>query len=175
MFDTMTLTKAIGGFCGMFLVFLFANWAAESIYSHGEGHGGAEAEHAYVIAEVSDAGSEAAEPAGPVDIMPLMAAADAAAGEKVFGKCKSCHNVDGTKKTGPALNGVVGRDIGGFPDFTYSEDLATLPGVWDEQHLSEFLTAPKTYAPGTKMPPSAAIKDPADRANLIAYLKTLAG
>ena len=46
MFDTMTLTKIVGGFCGTFLVFLLGGWVAESIY-HSGGHG--EGEQAYVI------------------------------------------------------------------------------------------------------------------------------
>ena len=40
MFDTMTLTKIVGGVCGALLIFLFGGWAATSIYGLGEpGHG----------------------------------------------------------------------------------------------------------------------------------------
>ena len=44
-----------------------------------------------------------------VDVAAILAAGDAAAGEKVFGKCKACHKIDGGNGTGPHLNGVVGR------------------------------------------------------------------
>ena len=49
MFDTMTLTKIVGGFCGMFLVFLLGNWAGELIYHVGEDGHGDEHHQAYSI------------------------------------------------------------------------------------------------------------------------------
>jgi len=44
-------------------------------------------------------------------------AQDAAAGEKVFMKCKICHQIGETAKNmvGPVLNGVVGRKAGSYP------------------------------------------------------------
>ena len=44
---------------------------------------------------------------------------------------------------------------------------------WDYDHLNHFLTSPKAYAPGTKMTFAGISKD-SDRANVIAYLRTLA-
>jgi cytochrome c len=43
-------------------------------------------------------------------------AQDAAAGEKVFSKCKICHQIgEGAKNmVGPVLNGVVGRPAGSY-------------------------------------------------------------
>mgnify|MGYP000143112657 CR=1 FL=1 len=52
MFDTMTMVKAVGGFCGALLVFLFANWAAQTLYFGGEG--GDERPPAFTVA-VADA------------------------------------------------------------------------------------------------------------------------
>ncbi len=43
---------------------------------------------------------------------------------------------------------------------------------WGNQELSDFLANPKKFIPGNKMS-FAGIKDPQDRANLIAYLATL--
>ena len=40
MFDTMTLTKITGAFCGALLIYLLGGWAAETIYHMGGGHGG---------------------------------------------------------------------------------------------------------------------------------------
>ena len=95
MFDTMTFTKIIGGFCGALLVFLLGSWVAESIYHGGGGHGEKHAE-GYAI-EVEDAGASggmaAAADEGP-DFAELYAMADASKGEKVFGKCKACHKLD---------------------------------------------------------------------------------
>ena len=44
--------------------------------------------------------------------------------------------------------------------------------VWDYDHLSSFLTAPKAVVKGTAMG-FAGVKKPDERANLIAYLRTL--
>jgi cytochrome c len=171
MFDTMTMTKIVGGFCGTFLVFLMANWAGESLYQvGGEGHGEGEHMQAYTIA-VEGGESEAPTAEAPVDIAPLLASADAAAGANVFKKCATCHKTDGTNGTGPHLNGVINRDIASVEGFPYTAALTDLPGNWDPQHFSEFLTNPKTYAPGTKM--AISLPKPEDRANLIAYLETL--
>ena len=118
MFDTMTMTKAVAGVCGALLVFLLGNWAATSIYAMGGGHGEEHAQ-AYSI-EIEGASSEPAEEAAPVDVAALVAAGDVAAGEKVFGKCKACHKVDGSNGTGPHLDGVVNRAKSSVDGFNYS-------------------------------------------------------
>ncbi|MCY1128277.1 cytochrome c family protein [Frigidibacter sp. RF13] len=175
MFDTMTVTKAGGALCGAFLIFLLGKWAAESLYHTGvEGHGGEEVAQAYSIDTGAEGGGEGeAAEAGP-DFATVFAAADAAAGEKVFGKCKACHKVDGTNGTGPHLDGVVGRGIGSVADFGFSDALKGLGGNWEPERLNEFLASPKGYAPGTKMA-FAGLPKIEDRANLIAYLQGLGG
>ena len=170
MFDTMTMTKIVGGFCGTFLIFLMGNWAAETLYHVGpSGHGEGEHMQAYTIPVEGGEGPAEAETEA-VEIAPLLASADAAAGEKVFSKCRACHKLDGTNGTGPHLDGVIGRDIASVPGYSYTAALAELPGNWDPQEFSEFLTNPKAYAPGTKM--VIALPKPEDRANLIAFLET---
>ena len=48
-------------------------------------------------------------------------AQDAAAGEKVFTKCKVCHIADQDRNLiGPSLHGVIGRTAGTHPNFAYS-------------------------------------------------------
>ncbi|MEZ5886116.1 MAG: cytochrome c family protein [Paracoccaceae bacterium] len=175
MFDTMTVTKAGGALCGAFLIFLLGKWAAETLYHTGvEGHGGEEVAQAYSIDTGAEGGGEAsAAEAGP-DFATVFAAADAAAGEKTFGKCKACHKVDGTNGTGPHLDGVVGRAVASVDGFSYSDALKGLGGTWEPDHLNEFLTSPKGYAPGTKMS-FAGLPKIEDRANVIAYLKSLGG
>lgn len=171
MFDTMTMTKVTGALCGSLLVYLLGGWAAETLYhTKAEGHGGEEVAQAYVI----DTGaSEEAAPAeaGP-DFATLYASADAAAGEKVFAKCKACHKLDGTDGTGPHLNGIVDRAKAAVGGYAYSEALVAMASeAWTPENLDGFLLSPKNYAPGTKMS-FAGLPKAEDRANLIAYLAT---
>lgn len=166
MFDTMTMTKIVGGFCGAFLVFLLGNLAAESLYHTGGGHGGEE--QAYVIDTGADEAAST-EPAEVVDFAVVLAAADPAAGEKVFSKCKACHKLDGSDGVGPHLNGVVGRAQASSDGFGYSSVFAGMSGEWLPEELSAFLENPKGYAPGTKMS-FAGLPKVEDRANVIAYL-----
>ncbi len=171
MFDTMTVTKAVSAVCGSFLIYLFATWGADALYHTGPaaGHGGEEVAQAYtietgVVAAVVEEGPPFAE---------IFATADAAAGEKIFGKCKACHKVDGNDGVGPHLNGVVGRNHGSVEGFSYSAAmLATASEVWSPEIMNEFLQNPKGYAPGTKMS-FAGLPKIEDRANVIAYLAAL--
>ena len=173
MFDTMTMTKIVGGVCGTLLIFLLGNWAAESLFHvGGEGHGeGAEA--AYEIA--TDEGGESHEAVEEVNFEEVYATADAAKGERIFSKCKACHKLEeGANGTGPTLYGVVGRDIGGMDGFGYSSVLAEMDGDWTPEHLSDFLENPRGYANGTKMS-FKGLPAVEDRANLIAYLAGFGG
>ncbi len=171
--NSMTIAKYGGALSGALLVFLLINWLANGIYGTGEaGHEGEE-ELAYVV-EGADEGA-AAETAEEqtVDVAALVAAADVARGEKVFAKCKACHKREpGANATGPTLFGVVGREIASVPGFGYSSAMQALEGSWTEEELFRFLQKPKDYVPGTKMSFGGLKKD-SDRANLIAYLKTL--
>ncbi|MDF1873606.1 cytochrome c family protein [Vannielia sp.] len=174
MFDTMTMVKAFGWLCGALLIYLLINWGSESLYAmdqHGAGHGEEEAEHSkgYVIeVAAAESGEGEAEDTGPT-FAEVLATADAGKGERVFGKCKACHKLDGSNGTGPHLDGVVGREIAAVGDFGYSDVLAGLEGEWTPEHLNEFLANPKGYAPGTKMS-FAGLRKIQDRANVVAYL-----
>lgn len=100
----------------------------------------------------------------------------AEAGQKVFRKCKACHQVGPAAKnrTGPHLNGVVGRTAGELDGFRYSDALASAGGdgfVWTEETLAAFLANPRSNMPGTKMA-FAGLKDPTDTEAVIEYLRT---
>lgn len=130
-----------------------------------------------VAAEGEGAGAPAADT--PPDWATVLPAADVAAGEATFAKCKSCHNIDagGPNGTGPNLNGVVGRKPGSHAGFAYSAGMTEFAGkqaVWDYDHLYEFLKGPQKYISGTKMS-FVGLKQPTDRVNLIAYLKSQGG
>ena len=78
----------------------------------------------------------------------------------------------GPNKVGPNLWGIVGDKIAARGGFNYSSALEGLGGEWGYDELDAFLTKPKTFAPGTKMT-FAGLKKPADRANILAFLRML--
>ena len=175
MFNTMTITKTAGALIGSLLALLLLFWAGSSLYhvgtaSHGEGE---EIAQAYSIEVESADDSADAEPEAEVDFDALLAAADAGAGEKVFGKCKSCHKLDGNDGVGPHLNGVVGRAMASVDGFSYSDAMiahAAEAPEWTPDALQTFLADPKGVVKGTKMT-FAGLPKPEDRANVIAYLE----
>lgn len=179
MFDTMTRTKLLAALTGALLIFLFANWAAHALYATdtagGHGEEGDHPSRGYVVA-VADEGGAEEEAAPEVSFADVYAAADAAAGEKAFNKCKACHKVeDGANGTGPHLFGVVDRPIGEVPGFSYSDALLAKAGTaWTPEELNAFLEKPKDYAPGTKMS-FTGFKKIEDRADVIAYLSQFGG
>ncbi|MCB1353787.1 MAG: cytochrome c family protein [Rhodobacteraceae bacterium] len=101
---------------------------------------------------------------------------DPAQGEKVFRKCKACHDIgEGAKnKVGPELNGVVGAPIAGRDDgFAYSDALKAKGAdgaVWTDENLAAWLHNPKEFAKGTKMT-FAGLKKDDEIADVIAYLQ----
>ena len=171
MFDTMTLTKAVGAGCGALLAFLLVGWAGQGLYGTSVGGHGDEVAQAYVIETASSAPADE-EPAEVVPFVDLVAAADAAAGQKVFGKCAACHKVDGTNATGPHLDGVVGRPVASVEGFGYSDALKAHGGEWTLEALNQWLSGPKDYIPGNKMS-FAGLPKAEDRNNVITYLKSL--
>ena len=97
--------------------------------------------------------------------------ADAAAGEKVFAACRTCHVFDeGVNRVGPSLYKVVGRASGSVPGFNYSDANKNSGVTWTPQVLFEYLKDPKGFMPGTKMA-FPGVKNDQDRANLVAYLE----
>jgi cytochrome c2/ABC-type phosphate transport system substrate-binding protein len=102
-------------------------------------------------------------------------AADAERGALVFRRCAACHAVDEpVNRIGPHLLGVVGRTAGTVPGFSYSAALAGSGIVWTEANLDGFLADPRGFIPGTRMV-FAGLSDPADRADVIAFLAQIDG
>jgi len=99
-------------------------------------------------------------------------AQDAALGEKVFAKCKACHQIgEGAKNAvGPLLNGIFGRKAGTYEGYSYSDANKNSGITWDEATLKEYLKNPRAKVPGTKMIFPGLPKDE-DIDNVIAYLK----
>lgn len=106
---------------------------------------------------------------------PALADGDAAAGEKVFNKCKACHTLEaGKNKVGPSLHGLIGRAAGSVDGFKYSKAMQESGLTWNEENLEKFLTKPKDLVPGTRMA-FAGLKKEDDIENVIAYIKANGG
>lgn len=90
-------------------------------------------------------------------------------GEQIYHRCQGCHSID-ANRVGPRHAGLFGRHAGSLDDYNYSDAMRGSGVVWDETTLNQFLTAPRKFIPGTKMP-FAGIPDARERADLIAYLK----
>ncbi|MBX9662393.1 cytochrome c family protein [Novosphingobium sp.] len=95
---------------------------------------------------------------------------DAAAGEKVFAQCKTCHVIDpGVNRIGPSLHGIIGRKAGEIAGFSYSSANKESGITWSPEKLYQYLEKPARVVPGTKMA-FAGLPKGQDRADVIAYL-----
>lgn len=167
---------AAGAFLGILFVLMSLSIVSESIYDTAE----PETEGFMIeVAESSGEAGAAEEEAAPELIAPLLVSADPAKGESVFKKCAACHTNDSSNanKVGPGLWNIVNRPVAANDGFNYSAAMVEFAEggsvAWDYEHLSGFLAAPKKYVKGTAMG-FAGIKKIDERADLIAYLRTLA-
>jgi cytochrome c len=120
---------------------------------------------------------------------PALAAGDAENGKLLFRKCQACHKIgDGaTNSVGPILTGVVGRKSGTVEGYSYSaanKNAGEQGLVWTEENLDKYLPDPSEFLKkfltdkgkpdlftgNSKMP--FKVPEAADRADIIAYLKT---
>jgi len=166
---------AAGAFLGILFVVMSLSIVSEGIYD------APEPETEGFMIEVAEGSGDAGAPAeetAPELIAPLLASADPAKGESVFKKCAACHTNDpsNANKVGPGLWNIVNRPVAANEDFKYSAAMVEFAEggsvAWDYEHLSGFLAAPKKYIKGTAMG-FAGVKKIDERADLIAYLRTL--
>jgi cytochrome c len=128
-------------------------------------------EMGYPIEGVEAEGEGGAEAEKPIEF--YLASADPAKGADVFKKCQACHTVDqgAPNGLGPNLFHVLSEPIGQGRGFAWSPALSGVGGTWNWHNMSEWLSNPKKFAPGTKMT-FAGLSNPQDRANVIAFLNT---
>ena len=137
------------------------------------GHG--EHEFAYPIEGASGAGGAGPKKVDmPKPILDMIAGADPARGQKLTRACAACHTFEkgGPDGTGPNMWNVMNRGIGTHGGFSYSDTLANHGGEWTYAMLNKFLWKPKKVMEGTKMN-FIGLKKPEDRADVVAYLRTL--
>jgi len=102
-------------------------------------------------------------------------AGDPAKGEAIFtGNCATCHTAAQTSADSTTLSlfGIVGRKSGSIADFSYSPAMQSAGITWTREKLNAYIENPPAVVPGNIMY-FPGLPDPADRANLIAYLATL--
>ena len=95
--------------------------------------------------------------------------ADSERGKQLYeSRCIACHSID-ENRVGPAHKGVFGRKAGSAKGYDYSAALANSKIIWDERSLQNWLANPEALIPGQKM--GYSVPEPADRADLVAYLR----
>jgi len=100
-------------------------------------------------------------------------AKDPGRGREAFEKrCTGCHAIDKIK-AGPPLRGVYGSHAGEDRQFPYSDAMKNASVTWDESTLDRWLADTESVIPDNDM--AFRLNDPADRANIIAYLRQLSG
>jgi len=172
--DSFEFNKLIGGLLGAVFVVFSISIVSDAIFASPA----PEKPGFHIEAAEEEAPGGAPEAPAEEPIAVLMATADPEAGAAVFKKCAACHTAEngGANKVGPNLWGIVNRPIASHEGFSYSGAMKEFAQggsvVWDYDHLSHFLASPKGYIKGTAMG-FAGVKKPDERANLIAYLRTL--
>jgi cytochrome c len=173
--DSFEINKLIGALLGTVFVVFSIGLISDGLFASPE----PEKPGFEIVAAEAPAEGGAAEPAAPQPIGPLLAKADPKAGEAIFKKCGACHTGEkgGPNKVGPNLWGIVNRPVASHEGYSYSAGMKAFSDggktVWDYDHLSTFLTAPKADVKGTAMG-FGGLKKIEDRAAIIAYLRTLA-
>ncbi len=168
--DSFEINKIAGAVLGTLTLTLGLVIAADGLLSsHAPEKAGYELPG---LPEQSDAGPAVAEAVEPIAVR--LAVADAAKGEAIARRCGSCHDFTdgGPNKVGPNLYNIINADKAHISGFAYSTAMKEAEGAWTYENLDGFLDNPRGYLPGTSMS-FAGIKKPDERANLIAYLRTL--
>jgi cytochrome c len=172
--DSNEVNKLLGGFLGTCFVLFSVGLISDGLYASP-----APEKPGFIIeAQEPTEGGPAAPAAEAKPIADRLVGASADAGAAIFKKCQACHSGEkgGPNKVGPDLWDIVDRPVAEHEGFAYSAGMKDFSkgGAehWTYDNLDHFITSPKKFVKGTAMGFAGLPKDE-DRANVIAYLRTL--
>jgi len=172
--DSFEINKLIGGLLGTVFVVFSVGLVSDALFASP-----APEKPGFAIEVTEPAEGGAAAPAAAAKpIADLLATANVEAGAAVFKKCQACHSGEkgGPNKVGPDLWDLVDRPVGEHEGFAYSAGMKDFSKggteKWTYDNINHFITSPKKFVKGTAMGFAGLPKDE-DRANVIAYLRTL--
>ena len=170
--ETLEVNKFVGAILVGGLVAMVTGAVAHMLVAPKHHEGG---EMAAISSGAAPEPSAAPAPAALEPVSPLLAKADPHKGQQIAVKCQACHDFTkgGPNKIGPNLWGIVGSKPAEVPGYSFSDAMkAREDKPWTYEALNDFLAAPRSFVPGTKMT-FAGLPKVEDRADVIAYLHTL--